>query len=195
MPDQPNLLCFAGSARQASFNKRLARCAAPLLERHGAAVTLLDLADYPMPLYDGDLEENGGLPESARRLKALFRECDGFLIAAPEYNSSLAPLLKNTLDWISRRESSDEPALVAFRGKVAGLCAASPGGFGGLRGLVPLRMMLGNIGVHVLPQQLAVASAGDAFTEAGELADPQQMRTLDALAAELVRVSQLLRTD
>lgn len=193
MADQPNLLCFAGSARQASFNKRLARCAAPLLERHGAVVTLLDLADYPMPLYDGDLEESDGLPEPARRLKALFRECDGFLIAAPEYNSSLAPLLKNALDWISRKESSDEPALVAFRGKVAALCAASPGGFGGLRGLVPLRMMLGNIGVHVLPQQLAVASAGDAFTEAGALANPQQANTLDNLAAELVRVSRLLR--
>lgn len=189
----PNLLCFAGSARRTSFNKRLARCAAAALEHHGAAVTLLDLADYPMPLYDGDLEQRDGVPEPARRLKAMFRECDGFLIAAPEYNSSLAPLLKNTLDWVSRRESDDEPALVAFRGKVAALCAASPGALGGLRGLVPLRMMLGNIGVHVLPQQLAVTKAGDAFTEADELADPQQVRTLDGLAAELVRISRALR--
>ncbi|MHB0776619.1 NADPH-dependent FMN reductase [Halomonas sp. WWR20] len=193
MSIRPHLLCFAGSARQASFNKHLARCAAPLLERHGAEVTLIDLADYPMPLYDGDLEESDGLPESAQRLKALFRECDGFLIAAPEYNSSLAPLLKNTLDWISRKERSDEPALVAFRGKVAALCAASPGGFGGLRGLVPLRMMLGNIGVHVLPQQLAVSHAGSAFSETDELTDPQQAHTLDTLAAELVRVSRSLR--
>lgn len=193
MTDQPSLLCFAGSARQASFNKRLARCVAPLLERHGAAVTLLDLADYPMPLYDGDLEESDGLPEPARRLKAMFRECDGFLIAAPEYNSSLAPLLKNTLDWVSRSENSDEPPLVAFRGKVAALCAASPGSLGGLRGLVALRMMLGNIGVQVLPQQLAVTNASDAFTEAGALANQQQLRTLDSLAAELVRVSRLLR--
>ncbi|GHC37843.1 NADPH-dependent FMN reductase [Aidingimonas halophila] len=193
MSDTPQLLCFAGSARRQSFNKRLAHLAASRLEAHGADVTLIDLADYPMPLYDGDLEAEQGVPEPGQRLKALFRDSDGFLIAAPEYNSSLAPLLKNTLDWISRRETAEEPPLAAFRGKVAGLCATSPGGFGGLRGLVPLRMMLGNIGVHVLPQQLAVAHARDAFDDQDSLADEQHRQTLDALCAELVRVSHQLR--
>ncbi|WP_148252098.1 NADPH-dependent FMN reductase [Aidingimonas lacisalsi] len=192
MSDAPRLICFAGSARRQSFNKRLARLAASNLEAHGADVTLIDLADYPMPIYDGDLENEQGVPEPAQTLKAQFRDSDGFLIAAPEYNSSLAPLLKNTLDWISRRESADEPPLAAFNGKVAALCATSPGGFGGLRGLVPLRMMLGNIGVHVLPQQLAVAHANQAFDDREQLVDEQQRQTLDTLSGELVKVSRQL---
>ncbi|MFC3284001.1 NADPH-dependent FMN reductase [Litchfieldella rifensis] len=193
MTNQPRLLCFAGSARQDSLNKRLARVAATMAQRYDAEISFLDLADYPMPLYHGDLEAHEGLPKAAKTLKALFRDCDGFLIAAPEYNSSLTPLLKNTLDWISRREHPDEPALVAFRGKVAALCAASGGATGGRRGLVALRMMLGNIGVHVLPQQLSVPHAAQAFDAQGELIDEQITQSLDNLISEWVRVSDALR--
>ncbi|GGY02004.1 oxidoreductase [Litchfieldella qijiaojingensis] len=193
MNDQPRLLCFAGSARQDSLNKRLARLAASRARQYDADVSFLDLADYPMPLYHGDLEAREGLPEAARTLKGLFCDCDGFLIAAPEYNSSLTPLLKNTLDWISRREHPDEPRLSAYRGKVAALCAASGGATGGQRGLVALRMMLGNIGVHVLPQQLSVPHAAEAFDAQGELIDDQRSQILDTLIAEWIRVSRALR--
>lgn len=193
MAKQPTLLFLAGSARRDSFNKKLAKLAADIAKTEAADVTLLDLADYPMPIYNGDLEDEKGIPETARKLKQMFFDCDGFFIASPEYNSSIPPLLKNTLDWLSRRESDDEAPLAAYKGKVAALSAASPGGNGGLRGLVPLRMMLGNIGVHLIPQQLAVASASDAFDDNGKLKSDQQLQTLTSIVQELIRVSNKLR--
>lgn len=194
MPEPARILCFAGSARAASINKRLARFAAELASGRGAEVDLVDLADYPMPLYDGDLEEAEGLPESARVLKAKFRECHGLLIVSPEYNSSIPPLLKNTLDWVSRKETTDETPLSAYRGKVAALAGTSPGALGGLRALVPLRMMLGNIGVHVIPTQLAVPGGNQAFDEAGRLVDEGRARALERLVDELIRTAVRLAT-
>jgi len=137
------LLFFAGSARKDSLNKKLAALAGELASEKGADVTIIDLKDFPMPLYDGDLEEEEGLPENAKRLKKLFIEQDGFFIASPEYNSSFSSLLKNTLDWISRPHEENEASLSAYRGKVAALGAVSPGALGGLRGLVPLRRTSG----------------------------------------------------
>lgn len=192
MAEQPKLLFLAGSARQGSFNRKLAKLAADLADGEGANVTLLELADYPMPIYNGDLEQEQGIPGTARDLKRQFIEADGFFIASPEYNSSIPPLLKNTLDWLSRKEAADEPPLVAYKGKVAALSAASPGSNGGLRGLVPLRMMLGNIGVHLIPQQLAIAGAGDAFDDNDQLKSDQQLQTLTNIVHELIRVSQRL---
>ena len=154
----PKILAFAGSTRSGSFNKKLIRLAADDARAAGAEVTLIDLRDFPMPLFDGDLEEKEGLPENAKKLKSLMRANDGFLISSPEYNSSVSGVLKNAIDWASREETDDEPPLVCFRGKVAALLSASPGGLGGLRGLVILRSILGNIGVIVLPDQLAVSS-------------------------------------
>jgi len=152
------LLFFAGSARKESINKKLAKLAADMAQDAGAQVTHIDLKDFEMPLYDGDVEAQNGIPENAKKLKQFFVEHDGFFIASPEYNSSMPPLLKNTLDWISRPHEENEAPLIAFNGKVAALGAVSPGGLGGLRGLVPLRMMLGNIGVTVVPSQVAVGS-------------------------------------
>ncbi|WP_043531445.1 NADPH-dependent FMN reductase [Litchfieldella xinjiangensis] len=195
MTYRPRLICLAGSARRDSLNKRLAKAATEAAQRHDADVSFIDLADFSMPLYDGDLEADGGLPDAAKRLKALFRESDGFLIAAPEYNSSLTPLLKNALDWISRSETPDEPRLVAFRGKVAALCAASAGATGGRRGLVVLRMMLGNIGVHVLPDQVTLPQAGKAFDGEDRLVDESTAQSLEALTAEWVRVSRALASE
>jgi len=189
MSDKPRLLFLAGSTRQQSFNRRLAALAAALAREQQAEVTLVELSDYPMPLYNGDLEEQEGLPPAARELKALFRDCDGFFIASPEYNSCISPLLKNTLDWISRSESRDEPPLVAYKGKVAALAATSPGMLGGLRGLVHLRMMLGAIGVHMLPDQLAVPQAMKAFAEDGTLADERHQRTLRSIVSGLAETS------
>ncbi len=167
----PKILVFAGSTRSASYNKQLARFAAEAARGAGAEVTLLDLRDYTLPLFDEDLEEQQGLPENAKKLKALFRAHDAFIIASPEYNSSITAVLKNTIDWCSRSESDDEPALAAYRGKTALLLSASPGGFGGMRGLVHLRSVLGNIGVIVLPDQVAVPKAHEVFDSAGGIKD------------------------
>ena len=120
------ILAFAGSTRSNSFNKRLVRAAAVMAEEAGATVTIVDLRDYPLPLYDGDLEQAEGLPEHAATLYELFKSHDALLISSPEYNSSVSAVLKNTIDWVSRPRDGEQP-LEAFSGKVAGLlCANSP---------------------------------------------------------------------
>jgi NAD(P)H-dependent FMN reductase len=183
------ILAFSGSARRHSYNQRLVEIAASGARNSGAVVTVISLRDFPMPLFDEDLERDQGLPEATLRLKALFQEHAGLLIACPEYNSSITPLLKNTLDWVSR-PAPGEPSLVSFRGKSAALLSGSPGALGGLRGLVHVRAILGNIGVVVLPDQVAVGTAHDAFDGAGSLVDPairSRVLTLGEQLAELVR--------
>jgi len=183
------LLFFAGSARKESMNKKLAKLAADMAQDAGAQITHIDLKDFEMPLYDGDVEAQNGIPENAKKLKQLFVEHDGFFIASPEYNSSMPPLLKNTLDWISRPHEEKEASLIAFNGKIAALGAVSPGGLGGLRGLVPLRMMLGNIGVTVVPSQVAVGSGFQAFDENEHLKDDRQAGMLKATIDEFVKIA------
>ena len=167
---QVKILAFAGSARKDSFNKKLVQIAAASATTAGAEVTVIDLKEFPMPLFDQDLEQASGVPEHAVRLKQLFVEHDGLLISAPEYNSSITALLKNSIDWVSRPgPGGDEPPLVAFRGKTAALLSASPGGLGGLRGLVHVRSILSSIGVLVLPDQVAISKAFEAFGDDGQL--------------------------
>jgi chromate reductase len=184
MEAKPKILAFAGSARERSYNKMLVRIAAAGARRAGAEVTVADLRDFPMPIYDGDLESRDGIPANALKFRHLMMAHQGLLIASPEYNSSISPLLKNTIDWISRPVGGED-GLAPFRNKVATLLSASPGGFGGLRGLVHLRAILGNIGVIVLPDQLAVAKAHEAFQPEGTLTDPKQHAAVEALGANL----------
>lgn len=189
----PKIVAFAGSLRAGSFNKKLVAVAVEAARAAGAEVTLVDLRELALPLFDQDLEDSAGLPEGAKKLKGLLRESDGFLIASPEYNSSISGPLKNALDWASREESDEEPALVAYKGKVAAICAASPGALGGLRGLVTLRSMLGNIGVVVLPDQVTVPKAHEAFDDAGKLKDERKAKQVGNLARSLVEVAGKLR--
>jgi len=177
------ILAFAGSTRRESLNKKLVKAAAERVESAGVEVTVIDLRDYPLPLYDGDLEEEEGLPENALLLKELMKDHQGFLISSPEYNSSISAVLKNTIDWASR-PMQGESSLEAFRGKVAGLLSASPGAFGGLRGLVTVRSILGNIGVHVIPTQVSVGKAYEAFAEDGSLQDEGLEKRLTGMAKE-----------
>lgn len=179
------ILAFAGSARADSCNKKLVVAAAQMVRDAGGEVTVVDLRDYPMPLYDGDLEAAEGLPENATKLFELMRDHQGLLLGCPEYNSSITPLLKNTIDWLSRPREG-EPMLAAFSGKVAGLMSASPGALGGMRGLVHVRSILGNIGVLVLANQVAVPKAHEVFAEDGTVADERLASRLAALAGELV---------
>jgi chromate reductase len=175
----PRILAFAGSTRKESFNKKLVQNAATGARAAGAEVTLLDLKDFPLPLFDQDLEAAQGMPDNGTKLKKLFIDDDGLLIASPEYNSSVTAVLKNAIDWVSR-PARGEPPLVAFTGKVATLMSASPGALGGLRGLAHVRSILGNIGVIVLPDQIAVAKAHEAFKPGGSLTDPQQQAGIEA---------------
>ncbi len=180
------ILAFSGSSRKQSVNKKLVQIAASAAEKHGASVTVIDLIDFSMPIFNQDLEAEQGMPEKAREFKKLLVEHDGFLIASPEYNSAFSPLLKNVIDWASRAEADDEPPLVAYRGKVASIMAASPGGLGGIRGLVFLRMLLNNIGVTVLPDQQAIPMAFKAFGEDGKLIDKKQHHAVEKLGLNLV---------
>ena len=183
----PRILAFGGSLRRDSYNQKLAAVAAQGAREAGAEVTLIALRDFPLPVFDQDLEAAEGMPAAAKKLKQLFREHHGLLIAAPEYNSSITAALKNAIDWVSRAESDGEPPLVAFTGKTAILCAASPGALGGLRGLVHVRAIFGNIGVNVLPDQVAVSKAHEAFREDGSLANEKQAAKVKGLGAQLAR--------
>ncbi len=180
------IVAFAGSLRSGSYNKKLIRIAAAGARAAGAQVTDLDLRDVPMPLYDGDIEREQGLPPNAKVLKRLLVEHHGMLISSPEYNSAFPAVLKNAIDWASRPEPN-EPALAAFKGKIAGLMAASPGHLGGVRGLAVLRSILSNIGVIVIPTQMAIARANEAFDEDGSLKDERQQASIEAVGAEVVR--------
>lgn len=188
------ILAFAGSARAESFNKKLIKIAVAGAKKAGAEVTLIDLRDYPMPLMDQDLEAKEGMPANARKVKELMIAHDGFLIASPEYNSSITPLLKNTIDWASRKNSPGETPLLAYKGKVAALVSASPGGLGGLRGLVTVRAILENIGVLVIPHQKSIPQAGQAFDTDGNLKDANQSKEIEEIAQELVTIIEKLKS-
>lgn len=188
------VLAFAGSTRQDSFNKRLARAAAAKAEQAGAEVTVIDLKEFPLPLFDQDLEAAEGIPENALRIKKLMGEHDGLLLSCPEYNSSLTAVLKNLIDWVSRRQEGEAP-LAAFTGKTAVLFSASPGGLGGLRGLVHVRSILSSLGVLVLPAQVAVSGAHQAFGEDGALADPKVDARVTAAVEAFVECTRRLRNE
>ncbi len=183
----PNILVFAGSLRRDSLNQKLARLAADHARAAGAAVTLIHLADYPMPLYDGDTEAESGPPETAFHLQELIAQQQGLLIASPEYNNSLSPLLKNTLDWVSRtpRVRGSNP----FAGKVAGLLAASPGSLGGMRGLDHVRRVLDTVGMLVLPGVVAIPGADQAFDADGRLTDAGLDKRVAAMAERITQVA------
>lgn len=192
MNRQVRILAFAGSTRRASFNNMLVRIAERGAHEAGAAVTHIDLRDYRLPVYDADDEAADGKPKAATALKQLMVDHDAFLIAAPEYNSSITGVLKNTIDWVSRSDDGDATPLLAFRGKVVTLLSASPGALGGLRGLVHVRSILGNLGCLVLPDQVAVMKAHEAFAD-GALVDERQHARVVGLGRALADTASKLR--
>jgi len=185
---QAKILCFAGSARRESFNQKLVKIAMRGAEESGAAVTYIDLKDYDLPIYNGDLESESGLPENAVQLKALFLNHNGLLMACPEYNSSVSPLWKNVIDWVSRPAEGETP-LKCFSGKTAAIISASPGQLGGLRGLTHVRSILENIQVMVIPDQIAVSQASAAFSaDATKLVDEKKDAAVRQIGAKLAQV-------
>lgn len=186
----PKLLAFAGSLRNASFNHQLVQVAAEGAHQAGAAVTVIRLKDYPMPIYDQDWFDENSFPQAVLQLKVLMKEHDGFLIASPEYNGSISGVLKNTIDWLSRSEPGESPlALSCFKGKTAAIMATSPGGLGGLRGLSHVRNILEGIGVLVIPEQKAVPGAAKIFDAAGNLTDATQREAIVSLGKQLAQIT------
>jgi chromate reductase len=184
---KPKILAFAGSTRSDSFNKKLIKIGADGAINVGVEVTFIDLRDFPMPLYDGDLEQQEGLPANTRKLKDLMLTHQGFLISSPEYNSSISGVLKNTIDWTTRQTEGESP-LACYKGKIAGLMSASPGGLGGLRGLVHIRSILENIGVLVIPDQVAIAKAHEAFNSDGTLKNKTQEEQVKNIGASVAKI-------
>jgi len=190
----PRILVFAGSIRTGSHNARLAALATKVLTVEGGNVTRISLQDFPMPLYDGDHEAKSGPPEHAVKLKRMIMQHAGVFIAAPEYNASLTPLLKNAIDWVSRVRDGAEPPLAAFRSRVFALASASPGNLGGYRSLMALRQVLElGCGATVLPEQVAVRDAANAFDEDDNLRDPRTAQAFLALLRRLVDAARYLR--
>ena len=187
----PRILVFAGSIRTGSFNASLAALAAKELALAGADVTHISLQDFPLPIYDGNLEAASGLPENAIKLKRMMMTHAGVFIASPEYNASVTPLLKNTLDWISRVRDGKETPLAAYKNRIFALGAASNGAYGGMRSLLALRQVLEiGCGALVIPDQIAVSRAADAYDDMGHLKDE---RTADVLRAVVRRLIDMAR--
>jgi chromate reductase len=174
------VLMFSGSSRKESVNQKLIRAAANYASSQGAEVTVINLADYPMPLYNGDLEETDGIPPTVKELTALLASHNSIFISSPEHNGLPSALLKNTIDWVSREDIS------VFSGKVAAIVSASPGGLGGLRGLPHLRTLLNNINSLVIPQQASIGGALHAFDENGNLAKDNQREMLEKVVNGLL---------
>ena len=183
------ILAFAGSTRSGSFNQTLLDTAVNMVRDTGAQVTSIKLKDYPLPLFDQDLEAAHGLPTEAVELKELFVQHSALLIACPEYNSSITPLLKNVIDWVSRPADENDSPLSAYKGKTAALIAASPGGFGGLRGLRHVREILSNINVLVSPGLFALAKAHESFNESGAFQDERQAAMLKSCIDQFVGIA------
>ncbi|TLM79693.1 NADPH-dependent FMN reductase [Microbulbifer harenosus] len=179
---KPRLLALAGSLRQDSWNRQLATAAAQMARDAGAEVVEVNLRDYPLPLFDEDIEA-AGVPEPVSRLKDLFASADGLLIASPEYNGSVTAALKNLIDWVSRPDGQYGRAEV-FQGRRAALFATSPGGLGGMRGLNHLRDILQPLGTWIAPTMLAVPASMNVFDAEGNLVDEGAKTQLRALVEQ-----------
>ena len=185
----PRILTFAGSLRTGSYNRRLADLTSQRLQAAGAEVTPLDLRDYPLPIYDADLEEREGVPQLATVLHERFRGHKGVFIASPEYNANLSPLLVNVIAWVSRVRDHGGIA-AAFGTPVFAIGSASTGALGGYRGLMALRQSLElQLQARVLPEMVSVPSAQEAFDEAGGLRIPRSAQALDRLVTKLVQAT------
>lgn len=186
MTDKPTILIFAGSTRKEALSKRLARAAGLVVEDHGAEAKVIDLKDFDAPVYNGDYEDEHGVPETMKRLNALIHAHDGLIIVTPEYNGFFTPLTKNVLDWCSRGGATEErPPLPP--GKPVAILASAGGPLGGLRAIPRLRDYLCELGLLVVPKSAAIKHAHDAFAEDGRLSDAQQAQLVDAAVATLLR--------
>ena len=186
------ILVIPGSLRTGSLNARLAAVAAHALAKAGAEVTNISLGDFPLPIYDGDLQTRSGVPKNAVNLKRMIGAHHGVLIVTPEYNASVPPLVKNTIDWVTRVQDAHEARGEVFRGRSFAIAAASQSRLGGSRSLAALRLILSACQAMVIPNQLALSFAGDAYDDMDRLKHPADIEALAALVRQLIDVSQRL---
>ena len=184
------ILVIPGSLRTGSLNARLAATAAYEFAQAGAEVTRISLADFPLPIYDGDLQNKSGVPKNAVNLKRLIGVHHGVLIVTPEYNSSVPPLVKNTIDWVTRVQDAQETRGQVFRERAFAIAAASESRIGGSRSLAALRLILAACHATVIPNQLALSFAGEAYDDMDRLKHPADIDSLSALVRQLIDVSQ-----
>jgi NAD(P)H-dependent FMN reductase len=180
----PKILVLAGSARKDSVNKKLAANAAEIARDKGASVTHIDLADYEAPLYHGDDEAENGMPESMKAMRTLLADHDAMIVATPEYNGNIPPLLVNTFDWMSRPAGEDTSN--PFAGKLAVVMAASPGGLGGVRVIPRLRAFLTDLGMMTVPGHASVPGAFQAFDADGRLTNDRSRGQIEGLVDSLI---------
>jgi chromate reductase, NAD(P)H dehydrogenase (quinone) len=182
----PRILVFAGSIRTGAFSGRTADAAAAELALQGADVTRISLADYPLPLMNEDLEREQGIPEPALQLARQILRHDGILIASPEYNASIPPLLKNAIDWVSRVRRDGERPVKPFGEQAVALCSSSNGAFAGMRGLYHLRAVLMACGAEVVTPQCSVARASEAFNENGAFVEERVAKQMQGVCRALI---------
>ncbi|RWC44123.1 MAG: NAD(P)H-dependent oxidoreductase [Mesorhizobium sp.] len=190
----PKILVFAGSVRSGAYSGRTADVAQKELAMQGAEVTRISLADYPLPILDEDLEKERGVPENAQKLGRLIITHDGLLIATPEYNGSIPPLLKNTIDWVSRVRRDGGRTVRPLAGKVAGLCSSSHGHFAGIRCINHLRAVLVRCQMEVVTPECSVSEGGNAFDEDGNFRDERLYKSMEHLCRTLIETSRMLST-
>ena len=184
------ILVIPGSLRTGSHNARLAAAAAHELAQAGAEVTRISLSDFPLPIYDGDLQSKSGVPKHAVNLKRMMSAHHGVLMVSPEYNASVSPLLKNAIDWVSRVQDPHETRGQVFRERAFAIAAASQSRLGGTRGLAALRLILTACHAPVIPSQLALPFANEAYDDMDRLKHPADIEALNALVRQLVDASQ-----
>jgi chromate reductase, NAD(P)H dehydrogenase (quinone) len=183
------ILAISGSSRRDSLNQKLLDVAAVGARNAGADVTPVRLGDYDLPIFDGDLEEEDGLPDGVHALQELFFRHDALLIATPEYNGGYTALLKNALDWVSRPRADGSSGVALFAGKPAAFVSASPGQLGGIRSQTGMRVVLDKLGMLVIPEALALSVAHQAFDAEGKLKDPNVERAASGVGAALYRMA------
>jgi chromate reductase len=184
------ILVIPGSLRTGSHNARLAAAAAYQFAQAGAEVTRISLGDFPLPIYDGDLQAKSGVPKNAINLKRMIGAHHGVIFVTPEYNSSVPPLVKNTIDWVTRVQDAQEARGQVFRERVFAIAAASESRLGGTRALAALRLILSACHATVIPNQLALSFAGEAYDDMDSLKHPADIEALNALVRQLIDVSQ-----
>lgn len=192
MRTKPKILIFAGSIRSGSYNQKLADVYAAELVNHECEITRITLADYPLPIMDEDLEKEKGVPDNAKKLAKLFDRHTAIVIVSPEYNGSLPPLLKNTIDWISRVSNDGGVPITPFRNKLCSIAASSPGMMGGISCLGHLRDILVRLGMQVISEQVAIGSAGSAYDDKGRLSNERQASMHANACRSLVEKATLL---
>lgn len=179
------LLAFAGSLRKDSLNRKLIACVAKEAENAGAEVTVIDLNDFPLPIFNEDIEE-AGMPAKVRELQAIFARHDGLLISTPEYNGAVPALVKNTLDWLTRKQANGNSGIELLKGKVVGIVSASPGALGGLRSLLLLRDQLAKLSMWVAPAQFALGKANEAFDDNGALKNDAHIKQIQGVVKQVI---------